>query len=62
MTIKYIVNSEKRSIRGFSMAGTQAAIESSWQYKSQMLCLYSSKSDFDLGVNFATLILLFPMG
>lgn len=44
------------------MAGTQAAIESSWQYKCQMLCLYSSKSGFDLAVNFATLILLFAMG
>lgn len=44
------------------MAGIQVAIESSWQYKCQMLYLYSSKSDFDLVVNFATLILLFPMG
>ena len=43
------------------MAGTQATLASSWQYKCQMLYLYSSKSDFDLVVNFATLILLFAM-
>lgn len=43
------------------MAGTQATIESSWQYKCQTLYLYSSKSDFDLVVNFATLILLFAV-
>ena len=43
------------------MAGTQATIGNSWQYKCQMLYLYSSKSDFDLVVNFATLILLFAM-
>ena len=43
------------------MAGTQATLASSWQYKCQMLYLYSSKSDFDLVVSFATLILLFAM-